>query len=264
MSLTVASLHVYPVKSLGGIQVETAEVGRRGFQYDRLWMVVDSDGQFRTQRETPRMCLIKTHMRDGELRLSADGMPDLRLPMEGGQGARRSVVVWGDECGAIDQGKEPAEWLSDFLKKPSRLVRMADNHRREAGWGDSLVGFADRYAFLFISEASLDDLNSRLETPLPMNRFRPNIVVRGAKPYEEDEWSRVKIGETRFRGRTRCTRCATTATDQETAARGVEPLRTLATYRRTPKGDVAFGRNFNHLDIGGQISVGDVIDTTQF
>lgn len=259
MSLKVASLHVYPVKSLGGIQVETAKVGQRGFQYDRLWMVVDLDGQFRTQRETPRMCLIKTHIRGEELRLSADGMPELRLPMEGAQGERRSVVVWRDECGAVDQGEETAEWLSDFLKKPSRLVRMANDHRREAGWGDSLVGFADRYAFLFISEASLDDLNSRLETPLPMNRFRPNIVVRGATPYEEDKWSRVKIGETRFRGRTRCTRCATTATDQETAARGAEPLRTLATYRRTAKGDVAFGRNFNHLDIGGTISVGDAI-----
>ena len=264
MSLSVASLHVYPVKSLGGIDLQTARVGRRGFQYDRLWMAVDSDGQFITQRETPRMCLIRTQIAGGDLLLSADGRPDLRLPLKGAPGTRRSVVVWGDECGAIDQGDEPANWLSGFLERPCRLVRMAEDHRRDAGWGDSLVGFADRYVFLIISEASLDDLNSRLETPLPMNRFRPNIVVRGAKPYEEDAWTRIQIGETRLQGRTRCTRCATTTTDQETAERGAEPLRTLAAYRRSAAGKVEFGRNFNHLDIGGEISVGDRIAAEKF
>jgi hypothetical protein len=256
---SIAALYVYPVKSLRGQAVDAAVVEERGLRHDRRWMVVDEDGVFLTQRTLPRMCRVAAAVREATLVLSADGAADLELPLEGVPGPTRLVVVWHDEVRAVDQGDQAADWLGGRLGVGCRLVRMADDHVRAAKTGDARVGFADAFPFLVISRASLEDLNARLDEPLPMNRFRPNIVIEGVDPYAEDTWESVRVGELRLAAGAVCERCATTATDQATAERGVEPLQTLVSYRRTPEGTVVFGRNFIHSTQGVTIRVGDAV-----
>jgi uncharacterized protein YcbX len=189
-------------------------------------------------------------------------MPNLALPVIA-EGQTREVLVWRDRCAAVDQGDEVAEWLSRFLRRPCRLVRMAEDHVRRvdpvyAVSEADQVGFADGYPFLIISEESLADLNARLAQPLLMNRFRPNIVVRGGAAYAEDGWCRVRIGGIEFSLVKACARCAITTTDQATAQVGREPLATLATYRRVERG-VLFGQNAIHAATGA-IRVGDPLE----
>jgi uncharacterized protein YcbX len=178
-------------------------------------------------------------------------------------GAAKTVVVWRDECEAIPQGHDAAGWLSEFLETSVELVRMDDRFKRTvdpnyAVRSSDEVGFADAYPLLVLSEESLEDLNARLETPVPMNRFRPNIVVRGGGPYAEDQWRRVQFGEVSAAIVKPCARCAVTTVDQQTAERGKEPLRTLATYRHDPERDVLFAQNAIHA-APGTIRVGDAV-----
>jgi uncharacterized protein YcbX len=200
------------------------------------------------------MCLIRTAIADGSLRLTAPGMPVLDLPLAGLDGPERAVEIWDVPAAGIDQGDAAADWATAFLSRERpgryRLVRMPDEGLRQPTTGDGALAYADGYPFLVISEASLDDLNARLAAPLPMNRFRPNVVLGGCAPYEEDHLARIRIGDLLFDGMTLCPRCPIPTTDQETGERGVEPLRTLAGYRRTTDG-VVFGRNFNHRWIPG-------------
>ncbi|HEX7085708.1 MAG TPA: MOSC N-terminal beta barrel domain-containing protein [Vicinamibacterales bacterium] len=268
-SLSVAALNVYPVKSCRGIPLTEAVVGRMGIRYDRQWLIVDEHGMFVAQRGNgtgigvPSLCLIRTTLTDTDLVLTAPGMPELRLPLGGIDGPSMAVRVWSSRVTGIDQGDAAAEWVSTFIarERPGhyRVVRMPDEGRRQATQGEATLAFADGYPFLILSEASLDDLNSRLDEPLPMNRFRPNIVLRGCEPYEEDRLDRIRIGDVVFDGMTLCLRCAITTTNQETGERSKEPLRTLATYRRHEDG-VAFGRNFNHRG-EGTIRLGDPVET---
>lgn len=267
-ALSVAALHVYPVKSCRGIQLSSAVVGRMGIRYDRQWMIVNEQGLFVAQRGdgigigVPSLCLIRPSLTDTELVLTAPDMPGLRLPLAGLPGRSTTVRVWNSRMTAIDQGDLAAGWVSTFIarERPGsyRLVRMPDEERRPAKRGEATLAFADGYPFLILSEASLADLNNRLDEPLPMNRFRPNIVLRGCEPYEEDRLDRIRIGDVVFEGMTPCLRCAITTTDQETGERSKEPLRTLATYRRHEDG-VAFGRNFNHRG-EGTIREGDAVE----
>jgi uncharacterized protein YcbX len=201
-------------------------------------------------------------MEDGRLRLNAPGMSPLALdPVR--QGSTRNVIVWRDRCPAVDQGPDVARWLSDFLVTDCRLVRMAEEHVRRVdrryavGDGDQ-VGFADGYPFLLISEESLADLNARLSSPLPMNRFRPNIVVSGGTAFQEDQWRRIRIGDIDFDLVKPCARCVITTTDQATAERGKEPLITLAGFRRSRRG-VLFGQNMIHSG-PGTIRHGDLVE----
>ena len=261
--LTLDALYRYPVKSLAGETFGALDVGARGFRYDRHWMVVDADGRFLTQRELPRMALIGTHVTDhGELQLNAPGMPDLTV-IESPAAARMDVLVWGDTVNAALGDLDADSWLSDFLATPCRLVRLPDDSVRAVDPAfaapDDQVGFADGFPFMLISQASLDDLNSRLEVALPMHRFRPNLVVAGCTPYAEDGWRVIRIGNIRFRVVKPCARCAIPAVDPETAERGKEPLRTLAKYRRQD-GKVMFGQNLAHdgrgrLEIGMEVEV---------
>jgi uncharacterized protein YcbX len=174
------------------------------------------------------------------------------------------VRVWGDECRGAPVGEEADRWFGEFLEFPCRLVHKPDDDIRlvdsPCAEGGDQVGFADGFSFLLISEASLDDLNGKLEEPVSMNRFRPNLVVRGCEPYAEDGWSRVRIGALPFRVAEPCSRCAITMVDQETGARGKEPLRTLATYRRSGEG-VLFGRNLIHGS-PGIVRIGDPVEVT--
>jgi MOSC domain-containing protein len=263
-AIRVTGLFVYPVKSCAGIPLQEARLGARGIEQDREFMLVGADHRFLTQRELPRLALVHPTLGpDGCLRLEAPDYSSFQLA-PGACGERYEVVIWRDTVTSVDQGNEVSEWFSTFLKTDVRLVRMPTDVVRTvdqtyAPRSTDQVGFADGYPALLISEESLQDLNGRMAQPLPMNRFRPNIVVRGAGiPFAEDTWSKVRIGSVPFDVVKACARCAITTTDQGTAARGEEPLATLATYRRVPRG-VLFGQNLVHA-AQGVISVGDTLE----
>jgi uncharacterized protein YcbX len=255
----VTGLYCYPVKSCAGTPLDRAELGPRGILHDREFMVVGRDYRFLTQRELPRLALIRPTRTVESLLLDAPGFSPLEQRVT--DGPRYDVVVWRDTVAAVDQGDAVATWFSEFLDTPVRLVRLASDVVRHvdpvfAKRATDQVGFADGYPLLLISEESLADLNTRLESPLPMNRFRPNVVVRGwGSPYAVDAWAEVCIGSVRFDVVKACARCVTTTTDQATAERGTEPLATLAKYRRVPRG-VLFGQNLLHAALG-TLSVGD-------
>jgi uncharacterized protein YcbX len=255
------SLHVYPLKSAGGIEVAEARVDETGLAHDRHWMVLDARGRFVTQRSQPRMALLRTALGDDRLRVSAPSMAPLELPFEvDGDAPVELVPVWDKDRDAVSCGPAAAAWMSAFLGTACRVVRSVSpvGVPRLGPRGTVRAGFADGWPALVISTASLADLNARLAGPLPMNRFRPNLVVDGVAPYAEDGWRRARIGEVVVAGRKTCLRCATTTTDQETGERGLEPLRTLAGYRRDPSGEVAFGMNVG-FESGGVLRAGDAI-----
>ncbi|MEY3609140.1 MAG: hypothetical protein RLZZ447_1928 [Verrucomicrobiota bacterium] len=271
--MVLRGIHVYPVKSLGGCAVQEAEVDALGLVGDRRFLVVDSEGRFLTQRTLPRMALIATQLDAATLTLTAAGAgsvavsraPDPAAPLV-------AVTVWKSEgLLAEDCGAAAAEWLGRFLGVAWRLVRIGPAFRRPVRRvpgelaATPLVGFADAYPFLLASEASRADLNDRLvaggEEPLPWDRFRANLIIEGCAAFAEDTWPRVRIGAIDFLAAGPCARCAVTTTDQLTGERGVEPLRTLATYRRDPRvpEDVNFGQNLIHLTVGGRLRVGDAV-----
>ena len=252
MPVTLSALHVYPVKGCRGLAPAAAVAGERGLEGDRRWMIVDADGCFVSQRTLPRLALVAPAPAPGVLRLHAPGRPALAVPLladgsPAAVGSRPQVTVWDDTVAAVDAGDEAARWLSAFLGCPARLVHQPADVRRAvdpryAAPGD-IVGFADGYPWLLAAEASLADLNGRLARPLPMDRFRPNLVVSGSPPWAEDGWRRLRIGEAVFRVAKPCARCAVTPVDQATGEPdGPEPLRTLATFRQVD-GKLRFGQN---------------------
>jgi len=261
MTLGLSGLVVYPIKAAKGIAVADWEVDQFGLRYDRRWMVVNPSGQFLSQRTHPRLALIVPSIEGELLRVTAPGMPPLEMALHPSDTVRTRVVVWRDMCAASWTGERPAGWFSEFLGTPCSLVHMPEQGDRLADPSyaapDTRVSFADGFPFLLASEASLGDLNHRLPEPLPMERFRPNLVVVGARPYEEDEWGAIQIGEIPMRVVKPCGRCVVTTTDQGTAERGSEPLRTLATYRKR-NGQVEFGQNLVHQH-PGRLRVGDPI-----
>jgi uncharacterized protein YcbX len=264
--ISVSDLFLYPVKSCSGVSVERARVGATGFDLDRRWMVVGSDGRFVSQREQPRLALVRTKIGADRLLLEAPGLRVLAVPFEREPGPTVRVAVWKDESAALDEGRAAGEWFSAHLGISTRLVRLADDDARPLGAPSAQPGdrlsFADAYPFLLLSEASLDGLNRRLSLPLPMDRFRPNIVITGCGPHAEDGWRRVRIGEVDFRVAKPCARCVITTTNQKTGERGREPLHTLATYR-LQDGEVLFGQNLVH---GGRgvVRVGDRVVVLAF
>jgi hypothetical protein len=261
----VDGLYHYPVKSCHGTSLDVAEVGPRGIVADRQWMIVDANNEFLTQRELPRLALVRPRLIDGVLEMTAPGMPPLTVSPDV-RSERTQVTVWRDRCAAIDEGAHAAEWLSTFLDVPCRLVRIPDDEKRRAdpeyAGPDDQVGFADGFSFLLTSRASLDDLNRRLSVPLPMNRFRPNIVVDGTGAFEEDRWKRIRMDGITFAVAKPCARCVTTTTNQDTAERSHEPLRTLATFRHVAGRGVMFGQNLVH-DRSGVIHVGAEVEVLE-
>jgi uncharacterized protein len=249
----VSGLHLYPIKSARGIPLDQWEVDEFGLQYDRRWMVIDETGEFISQRSQPRLALVTPTILDGVLRVDGPDMPTLELPLNPSPTVSTRVTVWDDACEASWLGERAARWFSDFLDCSASLVHMPAATVRPANPAYAPVGtrvsFADAYPFLIISEESLADLNRRLSAPLPMNRFRPNLVIAGADAYEEDRWDTIQIGEIGMRLVKPCARCVVTTTDQATTERGKEPLRTLATYRNVD-GKVMFGQNAVHQGRG--------------
>jgi uncharacterized protein YcbX len=253
LSLRLTAFHVYPIKSAAGLAPAEWPVDDFGLEHDRRWMVVDTDGQMLSQRTHPRLALVQPSAGDGTLRVEAPGMPALELPLRPAGGVITSVVVWEDTCAAHWTGERAARWFSDLLETDCSLVHMPDSTVRPADPEYAPVGsrvsVADGFAFLLVSEESLADLNGRLRSPIPMNRFRPNLVIAGGEPFGEDAMTEFRIAGLRFRVVKPCARCVVTTTDQATLERGQEPLRTLATYRRRA-GKVYFGQNVVHHGTG--------------
>jgi uncharacterized protein YcbX len=269
----LSGLFIYPVKSLRGISVSTAELDALGPVGDRRFMIVDVTGRFLTQRTLPRMALIQTELNRATLTLSASGAGTVCIPRESDSAAPlRTVSVWRSEgLQAEDCGDAAAVWLENILGVPCRLVRAgARFHRPIEQPGKTLageaIGFVDAYPLLVIGEASLSNLNDRLiaegEEPVPMDRFRPNLVIAGGAAFAEDSWPGIRVGGVVLRAGGPCARCVITTTDQATAERGKEPLRTLATYRRdaSDPANVNFGQNFRHESKSGMLHVGAPVE----
>ncbi|CAM3644477.1 MOSC domain-containing protein [Parendozoicomonas haliclonae] len=254
----VSQLAVYPVKSLAQYTASSFQVDSFGFAGDRRWMVVKSqDGSFITGRAHPAIVLLRALIGADGLTLISPHGDQVQVPYPVSD-QRVMATVWGDTCAAIDAGDEAAHWLSAYLKEDCRLVYMPESTHRQVdpryAEQGMRTGFADGFPFLLISEASLELLNSKLEQPITMNRFRPNIVVSGCEPHEEDSWKRIRIGDIEFSLVKNCTRCVFTTVDPATGEKGTEPLKTLAGYRRAEKG-IIFGQNMVHHGVG-QIDLG--------
>ena len=261
MPLTLSALNVYPVKSCGGTEVASWDVDDFGLRWDRRWMFVDQDNYFQTQRWNAALALIRPRLVDGGVELSAPGMATIVAPAGGGPSTK--TEVWGDAVEAESCGTGADRWAGEYLGEGCRLLFIPDDAARRFSDGNGAigrVGFADAYPFLLVGEASLEDLNRRLPDPIPMNRFRPNLVVSGAGPYDEDQWQKLTVGEIPFSMTGRCVRCAIPTIDQDTAVMSKEPSRTLATYRKTPEG-VVFGVNLAH-GATGRLKVGARIVTS--
>ncbi len=260
--MEISELYTYPVKSLAGISLENAEIERTGIRHDRQWMVVERDGTFMTQREFPQMALIETGIVDGRLQLSTFGMESVTVEPVDGSGERVQTDVWGTGINAIRCQGPANEWLSDAIGTACGLVTFPRHEPRQcdpehASPGDSTF-FADGYPVLVVSQESLDDLNSRLAEPVGMDRFRPNLVVRGTTSFAEDDWKNIEINSIGIRMAKPCDRCSVPTVDpQRGMLAGPEPIATLSTYRERD-GMVYFGINAIP-ETSGTIRVGDPV-----
>jgi uncharacterized protein YcbX len=275
---TLTHLLLYPIKSCAGIAVRSATVLESGLSalgvHDREWMLVTEDGQFLTQREHPRMALIRPLPDGDRLRIHAPGMDELALPLAwNASAARRTVRIWDDTVDAADCGDAAAAWFSAALQSPCRLVRFSRDVVRPTStkWTNGVAAqtrFADGYPLLLIGQASLDDLNARLVAagrhPLPMDRFRPNLVVDGIDACEEDFLAALTIGAVEIRPVKPCARCPIPSIDQATGIPGPDPLDILQTYRANPRmeGAVCFGMNCIVVaGAGGEVHLGQELET---
>lgn len=278
---SISHLFIYPIKSCRGIEVQSAEITPRGFTYDREYMLVNPEGKFLAQRELPKMAQIEVAIDDEALKVNAPGMEELRIKKSFDPSSRslstslrgkraqddkvkKKVKVWDDEFEADVVGEEAGKWFSEFLGRACLLVHLSPNIKRlvedkyRISEGDE-VSFADSYPFHITTGVSLQALNKEMGIELPMNRFRPNIVIPGKFPYAEDHWGEVTIGKIPFVLTKPCVRCAITTTDQETGKVGEEPLKTLTRIRKYEKG-VAFGQKAICCQTSGMIHVGDPVE----
>jgi uncharacterized protein YcbX len=256
-AVRIAELHVHPIKSCGGIAVDDALLIETGFEFDRAWMVVDARGHFVTQRDVARMALIQPTLKTDVMTLRAPGMLALQVSLDEVHDAVR-VTVWRDEVAAFDMGAVAAQWFSDFLGQPLRLVRFDPNQKRlaSARWCAPVaaeVAFADAFPLLVTSQASLDELNRRLAAggtaPVTMQRFRPNLVLGGLAAHDEDRIDELRFdtpdGLVRLRLVKPCSRCNVPDVDPLTAERGHAVGDSLAGYRADARlgGAITFGMN---------------------
>jgi MOSC domain-containing protein len=252
--ITLSSLIYYPIKACRGFEVEAWQVESMGLAFDRRMTVVTPEGMFLTQREYPRLALVMPGLQNDCLTLSAPNYDSMQLTTQT-TGTPWPVTIWhGQKVQAIDQGEEAAQWFSGWLGTAVRLVHIADGYKRLVNEKytvspDDHTGFADGYPILIASEESLQDLNTRLASPVPMNRFRPNIVVQGCEPFAEDTWNRIQIGDVKLAIVKPCARCEVTTIDKVTLERSKEPLKILGKYRKQELG-VIFGQNVIPLNEG--------------
>ncbi|WP_436774492.1 MOSC domain-containing protein [Yinghuangia sp. YIM S09857] len=266
---SVVELNVYPVKGCAALPVSEAVLTDAGIAHDRTFMVVDARGVLRSQRTDPRLSVVHAGI-DAEgrtLALRAEGVGDLRVDVDT-ESPRVGVEMFGTPYRAIDQGDAVATWLTEALGVPSRLVRVPPEHRRVTpGVVPGTAAFADAGALLVVSRSSLDGLNARIGDggPLPMTRFRPNIVVDGwTEPHREDDVRRMLVGNAELAFAKQAGRCVVTTVDQLRGVKtGPEPLRTLATYRRGASGGVLFGAQYSVVR-PGKLAIGDPVEVTEW
>ncbi len=251
----LSEIYVYPIKSAGGIPLKEASVEERGLKYDRRWMLVDAEGKFISQRTHPELALISVSIEnDGLIAVhKTKNYGNLFIPFDCEEEFSKEVEIWDDKCSAVFVSNAADCWFSKVLNTPCQLVYMPENSERivdeKYSSEKKIVGFADGYPFLLIGQSSLDNLNSRLEHHVPMNRFRPNLVFTGGKPFEEDTWKEFKIGEITFYTAKPCSRCVIITVDQDTGIREKEPLNTLSAYRKQEY-KILFGQNLVHSGKG--------------
>lgn len=264
----ISELLIYPVKSLGGISLKSALLTDRGLEYDRRFMLIDAQNRFVTQREFPELAFFKTAI-DGYQLIITDKRDEssVSVPLIAIEGEHYGVQIWDDHCQAILLDSTIADWFSARLSQPVRLVYMPDESQRPVdpsyATKGELTSFSDGYPVLIIGAESLKDLNARLENPVPMDRFRPNIVFSGGYPHVEDTFMTFKAGDVQLEAVKPCARCVMTTTDQDTGLRSAEPLKTLSKYR-SKHNKIYFGQNLlaSHA---GEIRLGDklIILTTK-
>jgi uncharacterized protein len=261
--LQVNQLFIYPIKSLGGIAKQAVEITSTGFKHDRRWMLVDENNMFLTQRSHPQMAFLQV----GE---KADGifvfhklhpLQSIIIPFKTEYNKKVMVTVWDDVCAALEAEEEINDWFSDMLQINCKLVYMPDSTKRivdkKYAGNNEITSFSDGYPILMIGQSTLDNLNEKLNEPLPMNRFRPNIVFTGGHAHIEDEMAAFTIDELSFLGVKPCARCVMTTINQQTAAAGKEPLKTLSSYRMK-NNKIYFGQNVLQQQ-NGNIKTGDEI-----
>ena len=264
--LRLSEIWIYPVKSLGGIRLNSSKVLEKGLPFDRRWMLTDENNVFMTQRILPQMALFKLALNDkhltvrfNEYTIDIPFTPKVNHPP-------KQVVVWDDAVTAHEVDPEISAWFSTHLQKKCRLMFFPEENARPVDpkykLNDENVSLADAYPFLIIGETALSHLNEKLDKAIGMDRFRPNFVFRGGEPHEEEGWRNFTIGGNRFVGVKACARCAVPTIDQETAEKGIEPTRTLAKYR-AKNNKIYFGQNLVALD-HGEIKVGDVIQVDSY
>jgi len=261
--LTLSEINIYPIKSLGGISLQSSVVEEKGLKYDRRWVLVDESNTFFTQRDFPEMALIKVAVEKDGLKIQhkTKSVEQLFIPFEFEHSKTDKVVIWDDTVKGEFYNTQIDSWFSEIIGIKCHLVKMPETTKRvvdESYAKNKIVSFADGYPFLIIGQSSLDDLNERMETPLPMNRFRTNFVFAGGKAFEEDQWKKFKVGNVVFQAVKPCARCVITTTNQETAERLHEPLLTLSKYRKFDN-KVMFGMNLV-CESTGEIKVGDKIE----
>lgn len=268
-SIQVSEIWIYPVKSLGGIRLERSAVLPKGLAYDRRWMLIDGKGRFLSQREIPLMSRFQVTGRDGRFQVSFGDDSILLEAEKNVQGNMEKINagIWNDRVQVYPMGDDYDSWFSKRLGFPCRLVFFPEEESRPtdpryALTGTDQVSLADAYPILLIGQSSLDDLNQRLGSSLPMNRFRPNIVCTGSIPYDEDRWHYFRIGPNRFAAVKPCSRCVLITIDPLTGSKGKEPLTTLAAYRRIGN-EVYFGQNIVPVECHN-LSVGDEIQIASY
>lgn len=259
--MTVTQLNVYPIKSLGGISLSKLQLTDRGFELDRQWMLIDETGTSFTQREDPRLSLFKVMLKKEGLEITFNG-DSILLPYHSNYlGETITTEMFGNSIQATLEAPILHEWFSDQLNQHLRLVRPSMEFPRFVKkHPGTVINFPDSSQYLILGQQSLDFLNDKLRQPIPMNRFRPNIVFEGGKPHEEDQWSSLKIGAAKFEVVKPCARCQITTIDQSTGEVSKEPLKTLSTYRRQGQ-KVLFGQYLKLVSTEDNIlSIGDEID----
>jgi uncharacterized protein YcbX len=259
--VTVDELNIYPLKSGRRIPKSSARIAATGFEWDRYWMAVNAEGTFLSQRTHPKLAWIQPELSEHALTLHAHGVAPLVIPLET-SGDALNVQVWKDACEGFDQGQLASAWVSAVLGEPVRVVRAPQSPKRMAnpeyaGPIPTPVSFADGFPVLVCNRASLDHLNTQMPEPVPMERFRPNIVLQGLPAFAEDRIASIQIGAVTLRLVKPCTRCVITSTDQSTGERSTNPLPVLRKFRfdRDLLG-VTFGENA--VPVAG---VGTLIET---
>lgn len=264
-SIQLSQIHVYPLKSGGSISCDSAAVHRQGLQYDRSWALFDASGRLITGREYPQLLDLQTQIHKDQLKISHCGNVEITIPLKYQGQAVTDLSFFSRTVDGVLLHEDIHKWFSDYLGIPCRLFFQNEQVPRfvlhkHGGRENDEVSFADQCPLLLISMASLVDLNTRLDRPIGMQNFRPNLVVDGCQAYAEDQWNVIRIGDVEFEVAQACERCVFTTIDPVTKKKGKEPLKTLATYRRSPNGAVTFGvhlipRRLGSIKLSDKISI---------